>query len=303
MKLWKPLKGRVKLNEPLDKHTTFRVGGAADFFIQPKDEPDLKLLLSLLKRGRMPFLLIGAGSNLLVSDKGVRAAVISLDSPYFKRIICRGSVLEAGSGAKLRRVIRVAQGSALCGLEFLAGIPGTIGGALAMNAGVLEKSPGERGKARTIADLVKDVTVMDLRGNVKTLQKKQIRFSYRKSSLEEYVILSARFKLIKKNKKEIRNSIERYINYRKATQDASWRSAGCVFKNPGHDSAGRLIDLCGLKGKSIGDARVSWAHANFIVNAGRAKAADILKLMTLIRKKVKAKFNVKLEPEIKIWQS
>jgi UDP-N-acetylmuramate dehydrogenase len=301
MKLLKPLKGRVKLNEPLGKHTTFGVGGAADFFIQPKDEPDLKLLLSLLKRGKMPFLLIGAGSNLLVSDRGVRAAVISLDSPYFKRIICRGPVLEAGSGASLSRVIQTTIRNGLSGLEFLAGIPGTMGGALAMNAGISKRSPDGIVRYYNIADPIKDVTVMDRRGNVKTLQKKQIRFSYRKSGLAEYVILSARFKLIKKSKNEIKNKIESYINYRKATQDTSWRSAGCVFKNPVHDSAGRLIDLCGLKGKSIGDARVSSAHANFIINAGRAKAADILKLMTLIRKKVKAKFNIKLEPEIKIW--
>ncbi len=302
MKWWKPLKGKVKLNEPLEKHTTFGVGGAADFFIQPKDRPDLKLLLNLLKRGKMPFLLIGSGSNLLVLDKGVRRVVISLDYPCFKKVLCRDAIVEAGSGVLLSSLIRFSCQKGLSGTEFLSGIPGTVGGALVMNAGVSEKSSAQGGKTRSIADLVKDVTVMDRRGNVKTLQRKQISFGYRKSSLRQYIILSSRFRLIRESKRQIEERIKRYIGYRSSTQEACWRSAGCVFKNPANDSAGRLIDLCGLKGERIGDACISKAHANFIFNAGKAKAGDILKLMAFIRKKVKAKFGIELEPEIMIWQ-
>ncbi len=304
MKWWKPLKGKVKLKEPLKKHVTFGVGGAADFFIRPKDRQDLKLLLSLLKRGKMPFLLIGSGSNILAGDKGVRAAVVSLDAPDFKKITLAGNILEAGCGVSLGRVIQAAQRSGLSGLEFLSGIPGTIGGALAMNAGVAQGPGSRRAEIRDIARVVKDVTVMDPGGNVRTLRQKEIRFGYRKSSLSQYLILSSRLKLNKGNKRGIQSRIKGYLDYRRATQDPCWRSAGCVFKNPAHHSAGRLISLCGLKGKRIGGARVSSVHANFIVNdSGRASAADILELMALVRKKVKARFKIELEPEVKIWES
>jgi UDP-N-acetylmuramate dehydrogenase len=142
---------------------------------------------------------------------------------------------------------------------------------------------------------------MDYNGKIKTLHKKEIRFAYRSSGLQKYIILSAHLKLKKKNKALIQNRIREYLCQRKASQDLSRPSAGSVFKNPAYSSAGRLIDLCGLKGKSIGDARISCKHANFILNLGRAKARDVLKLIALIKKEVKKKFHVILEPEIKIW--
>jgi UDP-N-acetylmuramate dehydrogenase len=230
--------------------------------------------------------------------------VVSLDEPDFKKITLRGNILEAGCGVSLSRVIQAAQRNALRGLEFLSGIPGTIGGALAMNAGVARGPGTRRVEIRDIARVVKDVTVMDPGGNVRTLRKKEIRFGYRKSSLSQYLILSSRLKLNKGNKKEIQDRIKGYLDYRRATQDPCWRSAGCVFKNPAHHSAGRLIDLCGLKGKRIGGARVSSVHANFIVNdSGRSSAADILELMALISETVKARFKIELEPEVTIWGS
>ena len=303
MNWWKPLKGRVKIKEPLKKHTTFGVGGPADFFIQPKDSSDLKLLLNLLKRGKMPFLLIGAGSNLLVSDKGVKAAVISLDSLFFKKINRKGDSLAVGSGARLGELLSASRRSGLSGLEFLAGIPGSLGGALVMNAGVSERTASGKAIQRSISDLVEEVTVMDRRGDIKKLKKKDIAFRYRTSSLGKYIVLSASFKLRRAAQPEVEMNINRYLEQRKRSQGKARGSAGCVFRNPKGDSAGRLIDLCGLKGKHIGGASVSAHHANFILNTAQASSGDILKLMQLIKRRVRHKFGVDLDPEIKIWQN
>lgn len=302
MSWWKDLRGKISLNEPLKIHTTFRIGGPTRFFIEPKDINDLKLLLNLLKRYKIPFLVIGAGSNILVSDEGLDVAVIHLNSSYFKKFFFENNYLRIGSGAMLSQVVLLAQRRDLSGPEFLVGIPGTVGGALVMNAGILEKVKSQKSKAKNIGDLVENVTVMDFGGNVKTLNKKEIKFQYRKSNLSKYIILNARIKLIKKNKQEIKDKINRYLNFRRMTQDLSLPSAGCIFKNPKGDSAGRLIDLCGLKGRKIGDARISLKHANFILNLGNTNAKDVFKLVDLMRKEVKNKFNITLEPEIKIWQ-
>jgi len=295
MNWWRSLKGRIRLAEPLKNHTTFKIGGPAKFFIEPQDPNDLKLLLSLVKRYNSPFFVIGRGSNLLISDKGINGAVLRLSAPYFSKLSSKDNYLEAGSGVWLGKVVLFAKEHGLSGAEFLAGIPGTFGGALAMNAGVAQDN-------RSIADLVVNVTVMDYSGNRKILNKKDIRFGYRTSSLSKYIILSALIKLSRKNKEQIRNKIKAYLKYRKLTQDLSKPSAGCIFRNPTGHSAGRLIDLCGLKGKRVGDAGVSLKHANFILNLGKGSARDVIKLMDFIRKKVNNKFNINLTPEIKIWQ-
>jgi UDP-N-acetylmuramate dehydrogenase len=293
MSWWKELKGKVKLNYPLKNHTTFKIGGPAKFFFEPEDIKDLKLLLSLSNKHKIPFFVLGAGSNILVNDKGINGITVRLNSPYFKKIIFKNSYLETGSGAMLNQVLRFAAGHSLSGIEFLAGIPGTVGGSLVMNAGI----PGEN-----IGDVVEKIMVMDYKGNIKTLNKKYIEFGYRSSNLSKYIILKARLKLIKEAKKKIKHNITRYLSYRVATEDLSLPSAGCIFKNPRAESAGRLIDLCGLKGKRIGGACVSLKHANFILNLKCAKAGDVLKLMDLIKKRVKNKFNINLETEIKIWK-
>lgn len=287
------LKAKIRLEEPLKKHTTFKIGGPARFFIEPHDIADLKLLITSAKKYKIPILVIGSGSNILISDKGVAGMVLKLNSSSFRRVFIKCNCLEAGSGATLRQLIQVASERALSGAQFLAGIPGTVGGALAMNAGAWGKN---------IGDLVQKATVMDYNGNIKILSKKDIKFGYRKSSLSKFIILSACIKLAKKNKKEIKDNINKYLEYRRNTQDASLPNAGCIFKNPPGKSAGRLIDLCGLKGKRIGNASVSVRHANFILNQGNAKASDILKLMRLIKTEVKRKFTITLEPEIRIWQ-
>jgi len=295
MNWWKNLKGRIRFLEPLKDYTTFKIGGKAQFFIEPKDFKDLKLLLSLAKRYRIPIYVIGKGSNILVSDKGIKGAVLRLSAPCFKRISLRDNHLEVGSGVLLPKLMLFTKDYGLSGAEFLSGIPGTVGGALVMNAGIAQGN-------HCIADLVKTVTVIDFAGNIRTLHKKDIKFGYRQSGLAKYIILSVCLRLTKKNKEEIQERIKGYLEFRKRTQDLFWPSAGCVFKNPQGDSAGRLIDLCGLKNKRIGDACISLKHANFILNQGRGRARDVLKLMDLVRKKVKDKFNITLKPEIKIWQ-
>ena len=191
MNWWKKLKGKVRFLEPLAKHTTFKIGGPAEFFIEPEDITDLKLLLNLVKRYKIPVFLIGGGSNILINDKGIRGAVLHLNSPYFKRFIFKNNRLEAGSGVMLSRMVLKTYKRGLSGVEFLSGIPGTLGGALVMNAGAW---------GRNIGDLVEEVNVMDYNGNIKSLGKKKIKFGYRQSSLEKFIILSACLKLTKKSK-------------------------------------------------------------------------------------------------------
>jgi len=287
------IKGKIFFKEPLKNHTTFKIGGRAEFFAEPYDIEDLKLLLKRIKQYKMPFYILGAGSNVLVSDKGLKGVVIHLNSPCFKKLSYKGNLFEAGGAVMLRQLVARAQKYGLCGVEFLAGIPGTIGGALVMNAGIPEKN---------ISDLVEEITVMDYNGNIKRLSKKNLKFGYRVSNLSRYIILNTRIRLVGKNKKAIQQCINEYLKKRRLTQDLAWPSAGCVFKNPKRNSAGRLIDCCGLKGKTMGQARISSKHANFIVNIKNARARDVAKLMSLARKKVRDKFGITLEPEIIRWQ-
>jgi UDP-N-acetylmuramate dehydrogenase len=292
MNLRKNSKTKIRIGEPIRNHTTFKIGGRAKFFIEPKDTDELRFSLAFAKNNKLPVFVIGAGSNILVGDKGIPGVLLRLSSPDFKKIYRKGSHLYAGSGAWLGKIVKFSKDYGLSGAEFLAGIPGTLGGALAMNAGV---------KARSMGCIAQEVSVMDYSGKIKNLRKKDLRFGYRKSNLSKYIILSAILKLKKSDKHRIRERIDEYVNYRKVTQDLSRPSAGCIFKNPHGDSAGRLIDLCGLKGKRVGDAAVSLKHANFILNLKRASCADVLKLMGIVRKTVNKKFKIDLAPEIKIW--
>jgi len=295
MNWWKELKGRVKFKEPLKNHTTFKIGGKAQFFVEPKDQDDLKRLLILLKRCNIRLFVIGAGSNLLVADNGLNAAVLRLSKPYFKKMTFENNRLNVRAGVNLNQMVSACAKQSLSGAEFLIGIPGTVAGALVMNA-------GQAKEGRSIGDLVEEVTVIDYNGRIKKISKKDIKFGYRNSDLNKYIVLSTRLKLVKKNQKEIRHKMHKYIVYRKESQDYLGASAGCIFQNPPGVSAGRLIDLCGLKGKRVGGASVSLKHANFIINKAGATARDVLKLISIIKKEVKNKFKVSLKPEIKIWQ-
>jgi UDP-N-acetylmuramate dehydrogenase len=294
MHWWKQLKGSVSRNEPLKRHTTFKIGGRADYFIRPHDLSDLKLLLRLAKSYKIKTFPIGSGSNILVSDAGVRGVVFSLSSASFSGIkLERGRIL-AGAGCSLAKLLSFVRARGLSGLEWLAGIPGTVGGALLMNA-------GQARDGSSIGELTESVTVIDRAGRVRELAGGSLHFVYRGSNLGRYIILGCSLKLKKSSPAGVGSRIKEYMRYRRQVQDLFNPSAGCVFKNPRDASCGKMIDLCGLKGRKIGGAQVSLRHANFIINSGNASAAEVLKLMRLIQQRVWGKFKVRIEPEIKIW--
>ncbi|KPK98117.1 MAG: hypothetical protein AMJ95_05820 [Omnitrophica WOR_2 bacterium SM23_72] len=287
------IKGKIRKKEPLSRHTTFRIGGPAKFFVEPRDLSDLKTLINWVRVQKIPLLVIGAGSNILASDRGIETCVVRLSTPFFKKISFSPDGLVVGSGLSLAKLIGFARSRSLSGLEFLVGIPGTVGGALVMNAGAWGENLG---------NLVEKVKVMDYNGKIKVLGKKKIKFAYRKSNLASYIILSVHLKLPKKNREEVSGRIKKYRLLRRKTQDQGSANAGCIFRNPVGFTAGHLIEGCGLKGKRMGDAAVSKRHANFILNQNSASCQDVLNLMELIQKKVRARFHINLEPEIKIWR-
>jgi len=295
MSWWRYLKGKVKSKEPLSKCCTFRIGGPADLFIEPQDTEELKLILRMKKKYKFPFYLLGAGSNLLIDSSGLGGVVVRLNSPEFKKISFRDSTVEVAAGAMLNKLVRDSAGASLSGLEFLIGVPGTVGGALVMNA-------GQAKGGFAIGDLVESARIMDYNAKIRTLRANNIKFGYRSSSLSKYIILSARLRLRKEDKKKINLRIAHFLQERRKTQGHSLANAGCIFANPASLSAGMLIDCCGLKGKKSAGAMISLRHANFILNRGNATSADVLRLMDLARKQVKKKFGLLLKPEIKIWQ-
>lgn len=292
--LWpKNLNKEIKTGIKLADLTSFKIGGKAKFFFEPKDLESLQEALASAKKAKVKVFILGAGSNILAGDSGVDGMVIKLSGRDFKGLDNQGTCITAGSGLKLNQLILFARAKGLSGLEFLAGIPGTLGGALAGNAGAWGKSIGER---------VKEVSVLDYNGRPKLLAGRNLRFAYRKSNLNKYVILSAKLKLHAADKDKIAIKIKEYLLRRGKTQGNSLPNAGCVFKNPAKNPAGLLIDACGLKGKRKGGALISSIHANFILNASKAKSSDVLSLMDLMRKKVKERFKINLQPEIKIWR-
>lgn len=293
MSWWKGLKGRISFDEPLARHTAFKAGGPAKFFVEPKGRQELISVLRRLKKNKIPFLLLGNGSNVLINDKGINSAVLRLSPAYFGKISLRDNIVKAQAAAALAKIVEFSRMHSLSSAEFLAGIPGTVAGALVMNAGA---------HGREIGELVESVEVIDRFLKIRILKKADINFAYRESNLGKYVILSARLKLKKGKKNQISAVIKNYRQARMQSQDLSRPSLGCAFRNPPGHSAGRLIDLCGLKGKRWGGACISDKHANFILNLKDAAAEDYLKLMALAAQKVKNKFNIILEPEIKIWK-
>jgi len=286
------LKGRIKTEVSLAKYTTFKTGGRARFYLEPQNPPQLKQAVVFAEKAKIPVYLIGAGSNVLISDHGLKGLVIRLAGAGFKKIDLRGDVICAGAGLNLSRLVNFAKDNCLGGVEFLTGIPGTLGGAIAGNAGAW---------GRSISDILEEARVMEYNGEIKSLKKSKAGFGYRYSSLGRYIILSVKLRLLFSDKAEIIRRIKKYLLARAGSQEAHYPNAGCVFKNPQGASAGRLIDLCGLKGLGAGGARVSQKHANFIVNYKQAKSADILKLMRIVRRRVKDKFKINLQPEIKLW--
>ncbi|MFH2145739.1 MAG: UDP-N-acetylmuramate dehydrogenase [Candidatus Omnitrophota bacterium] len=298
-------KGGVALQEPLKHHTTIGIGGAVSYFLSPDDMAQLSEAVKFLSSNRVPLFVIGRGSNLLITDAELPFAVIKLKAACFKNMYRSDNRIFAGSGVGLREFVNFAASEDLANSEFLTGIPGTIGGALMMNAGVRDVMDDGGKKDISISGLVEKIQVMDKTGKVCWLSRQEISFGYRSSSLKEYILLGAWFVLCPERKKNISERMKRFLAKKSGSQELVLPSAGCIFKNPKNCamSAGELIERCKLKGYSIGDAQVSGAHANFIINKGDASYQEVKALMNIMREMVLDKFGIELEPEVEIWEN
>ena len=285
------LKNDVRFNCSMEPYTTFRVGGKVEALCSVKDVPQLKRLLSFARRESLPCLVVGNGSNLLVRDGGLKGIALRLEGELAE-VEEEEDTIRAGGGLSLSDLVRFSHKKGLAGLEFLSGIPGTVGGAVAMNAGAWGKSTG---------DVVTAVEILTADGERMSRDGSELQFGYRKTTLPVgAVVVRALFKATPDRPEAIGERIRDYLERRRAGQPLDYPSAGSVFKNPPEDYAGRLIESVGLKGKRIGGAMISDRHANVIVNVGGARAQDILALMETARQRVREQTGVDLEPEIKV---
>lgn len=280
--LLKEIEGKVLFDEPLSRHTTLRIGGTAEVWIEPANVSSLTKTVRFSTNERISLFVIGRGSNLLVRNEGVKGIVIRLNSPQFTYIKREGQSLCCGGGAELSQVLKAAKDNGLSGLEFAVGAPATVGGAIKTNLSV--SYPFKR-KIEKLLDYVK---MLDLQGEEKNFP---------------HIIIEAKFNLQTANKEAIAKKMDDFIAYRQKTQELSLPSAGCIFKNPeGAKTAGWLIEQCGLKGKKIGGAEISSRHSNFIINPEKkAKPEDILSLIKMVERNVKKRYNIHLELEVEIW--
>ena len=274
----------------LKNYTSFKIGGSAKYFFKVKTTKDLIKKIQMAKELNLPFFILGGGSNLLVSDKGYNGVVIKIENLYLNY---RENKITASAGTELKDVVNFSTKKELKGLEWAMGIPGTIGGAVRGSI----KAFGE-----SISNIIESVEVLKVPElKIKNYKAKDCKFDYKESIFKKnknLIILSCIFKLKKGNKKQIKNKIEYFLDYRKKNHPLDFPSAGSIFKNPEEKNAWELIKRCGLEGKKIGGAQISKKHSNFIINLGNASSKDVLELIDLIKKQVKKKFNIKLEPEI-----
>ena len=282
----------IMADEPMSKHTTFQAGGNADIFVMPQSAEEVRDIVRCLKENDTAFYVTGNGSNLLVSDDGFRGVIVNIGR-NISRIVTVGEEITAGAGAPLIAISNEALSEGLTGMEFASGIPGTLGGACVMNAGAYG---GE------MKDILKEVTVLDSEGNIKTLPASELELGYRTSSVIKngYIVLEATMRLEKGDREEIRSYIDELTAKRKSKQPLEYPSAGSTFKRPEGYFAGKLITDAGLKGVSCGGAQVSEKHAGFIINTGNATAADIMNLIKHVQKTVAEQFGVELEREVRI---
>jgi UDP-N-acetylmuramate dehydrogenase len=286
--LEKTVRGTILFDEPMSRHTSFQIGGKAEALYLPSDEEDLISLMKILEEENIPYYFLGNGTNILVSDKGLKGVVIKLGNRLVGVDPNRKSSL---AGTSLPELLNTLCKLGLSGLEKLAGIPGSVGGAIKMNAGI---------PFFTISDVLKAVRVYR-KGEVFWLNKEDISFSYRYSSINDALILEALFNLFPSPSFEIARNIEEILKQRKNTQPIGAHSAGCVFKNPPGTTAGELLDKAGAKGMRQGDAYVSYKHANFIINGGNATAKDVYLLIQRCKELVKEKLHIELQLEIELW--
>ena len=281
-------RGYIAMNEPMSKYTSMRVGGPADYYLEPADKLDLVEIIRYFRKNEFPFLMLGRGSNLLFSDEGLRGAAINLEA-CLSTVRMEGELVIAEAGVHMAKFVDFCIQQSLAGVEMLAGIPGSIGGAIVMNAGA---HGGE------ISDHLVDVEVLRS-GEIQTIKKEDAQFAYRQSGFARDIVLSASFRLLKGNKEELMARRREIILKRNVTQPLSLPNSGSMFKNPPGNHAAKLIEQAGLKGKRVGNAQISEKHANFIVNLGGAKASDIVTLVDLARRTVHQNTGVLLELEVK----
>lgn len=288
------LEGKVKRDEPMSRHTSFRIGGPAALFVECDHLSDLHAGSDILGEFEIPWTVLGKGSNVLVSDAGYEGAIVVLGKSFRSHVV-EGDRITAGAGVLLAHLVQSAFSTGLSGLEFAVGIPGTVGGALGMNAGSRDVWMNQ------IAD---SVTVFTRSEGLARLRGSEIEWGYRRSDLPARgVIVETTLRLSAGNRDRIRISMEAGLARRKRSQPLSVPSAGSVFVNPPHDSAGRLVEAVGLKGQRVGGAAFSDVHANFIVNLGGATASDVIALMMMAQERVQDAHGVQLTPEIRFLGS
>jgi UDP-N-acetylmuramate dehydrogenase len=282
-------RGFIAINESMSKFTSMRVGGPADYYVEPADKRDLVEIIKYLQKNNYPYLMLGRGSNVIISDDGIRCAAINLESSL-SDVRMEGDLVVAEAGAHWSKFVDFCIQQGLAGVEMLAGIPGSVGGAVVMNAGA---HGGET------ADHVVEIEVFR-DGRIQTVKKQDADFSYRHSGFAKDVVLSAAFQLPQGDKEELIRRRREYILKRNTTQPLTLPNSGSMFKNPPGTYAAKLIEQAGLKGKHVGNAQISEKHANFIVNLGEAKAADVVTLVDLVRRTVHQNTGVLLELEVKL---
>ncbi|WP_339062319.1 UDP-N-acetylmuramate dehydrogenase [Tepidibacillus marianensis] len=285
--------GELYGNEPLSKHTSWKIGGAADGFIIPINREKLIQTIQILTEEQVPWKVLGKGSNLLVLDQGFRGAILHLGSKEFEQIEFDGNHVSVGANASIIRLANVAAKQGLSGIEFAGGIPGTVGGAVYMNAGA---------HGSDISKVLIESDILLENGTIERWKKLDFEFAYRKSRLQikKGIIVNARFQLQPGDRKEMIEQMIRFKERRTKTQPYHLPCAGSVFRNPEGDYAGRLIEELGLKGYQIGGAQISTMHANFIVNVGQATAKNVLTLIRMVQKKVYETYGITLKTEVEV---
>ena len=285
-------KGTVLTEEPMSRHTSFQIGGPAEIFVQPATGDEVRQAICLAKEEQIPFFVVGNGSNLLVSDDGFRGMIVQIGR-NLQEISVEDNVIYAQAGALLSRVARTALEHGLTGMEFAAGIPGSLGGAVAMNAGAYG---GE------MKDILTDAEVLTPDGEIKILSLEELDLSYRHSCIfdEDYIVLSVHLQLEQGDTTVIRNRMDELARARREKQPLEYPSAGSTFKRPEGYFAGALIQDAGLKGYTVGGAQVSEKHSGFVINRGGATAEEVLFLIKQVQKKVKSRFGVTMEPEVRM---
>lgn len=281
----------LRRDEPMARRTTLRIGGPADLYVEPADEKDLSIVLQYCSEYQLPIFVLGRGSNVLIKDRGFRGMVVCLAQPFFSRIEVEGERLRCGAGARLKQVAVEAKHHSLTDLEFLEGIPGTVGGALRMNAGAM---------GGATFDVVESVRLMDLKGKIFEKLPLDLPVEYRSCfTFKTHVALSAVLRGHTAAREAIEVRMNQFSQKRWSSQPAA-PSAGCMFKNPASIPAGKLIEEVGLKGMRIGGALISLEHGNFLVNDGGATAAEVLELMELVKDKVRRERGIELRTEVEI---